>query len=158
MSQIFLASYVGTHSGWQGNINRGIRWLDKTQYSHSELAIGNPSMGPSFCISSSGVEGGVRGKAINLNSGNWEVLPMPWVLEEDALAFLEHHRRLGTKYDYMGTARFAVPFFAREHQSRMFCSEVVAAIAGFDEPWRFTPATLHSTVAGVLRLLAKQPA
>lgn len=157
MSQVFLASYIGTHKGWQGQINKGIRILDKTRYSHSELAIGNPTMGPSFCISSSGVDGGVRGKAIDLTSGSWEVLEMPWVKEEDALAFLEHHRRLGTKYDFMGTARFALPLFAREHPSRMFCSEAVATMAGFDEPWRFTPATLHATVAGTRRLLAKQP-
>jgi len=141
---IYLASYKGTHKGWQGWFNRGIRWLTHSIYSHTEICIGHPFEGPVHCISSSGVDGGVRAKRMQLNAENWDVLPMLWVKEEAVWAFLLDHK--GSGYDLIGCGRFLLPFLLREHPTRWFCTETVAAIAGFKEPWRFSPADFHIIV------------
>lgn len=146
---IYVASYKSTQPGWQGIFNRGIRWLTKSPYSHTEVCIGHPFHGPVPCISSSGVDGGVRAKTMQLSPEKWDVLPMPWVTEQDVLAFLQKHQ--GSGYDYMGAGRFLLPFALRDHPIKWFCTEAVAAIAGFDDPWRFSPADFHVIVGRVSR-------
>ena len=76
MTTIYLASYTGTQPGWHGIFNRGIRWLTRSRFSHTEVCIGNPLEGRVWCISSSGVDGGVRAKMMQLSADRWEVLPM----------------------------------------------------------------------------------
>jgi hypothetical protein len=44
----------------------------------------------------------------------------------------------------------------REHPSKWFCTEVVAAIAGFKEPWRFSPADFHIVVQAQEGLVKKE--
>jgi hypothetical protein len=141
-SGIFLASYKGTHASWQGHVNRGIRLLDRSIYSHSEIAVGNPFLGAVPCVSSSGVDGGVRQKVMQLNPKNWDVLPLHWVSQEHVDAFLESEA--GKAYDFGGVARFALPMMVREHPTKWFCSEACASIAGLAEAWRLTPAGLYA--------------
>jgi hypothetical protein len=57
---IYLASYKGTQKGVHGIFNIGIRGLTKSIYSHTEVCIGNPFDSPVKCVSSSGVDKGVR--------------------------------------------------------------------------------------------------
>jgi hypothetical protein len=141
---IYLASYKGTQKGLPGWMNRGIRWLTRSIYSHTEICIGHPFGSPVHCISSSSVDGGVRAKLMHLNPEKWDVLPMPWVKEEAVWAFVLDHK--GSGYDLLGAGRFLLPFLLREHPNKWFCTEVVAAIAGFKEPWRFSPADFHIVV------------
>jgi hypothetical protein len=63
---VYLASYKGTHAGVPGIVNIGIRTLDRSIYSHTELAIGNPLESAVECFSSSGVDHGVRVKVMQL--------------------------------------------------------------------------------------------
>jgi hypothetical protein len=146
---IFYASYKGTHAGWQGIVNRGIRGLDKSIYSHTEVAVGNPFKSEVMCVSSSGVDDGVRPKTMQLSPEKWDILPMPWVDAADVTHFLAEHK--GQQYDFMGTGRFALPFLLREHPVKWFCTETAMAIAGYAEPWRFTPASGHSAVESRLK-------
>jgi len=141
---IYLASYKGTHKGWKGWFNRGIRWLTRSIYSHTETCIGHPFEGPVHCISSSGVDGGVRAKLMQLSPEKWDVLPMPWVKEEAVWAFMLDHK--GSGYDWMGSGRFLLPFILREHPFKWFCTETAASIGGFKEAWRFNPADFHVVV------------
>ena len=141
MTMIYLASYKGTRKGFDGLVNRFIRWATKSDYSHSEICLGNPFDSPVDCISSVGAEGGVRAKTMLLSPDNWDILPLLGVDENDVLEFFaEKH---GAKYDYIGCVRSILPFVSREHSERWFCSEVCAAIMGLSEPWRFHPGVLH---------------
>jgi len=140
----YLCAYKGTHPGWQGLVNRGIRLATASKYSHTEISIGNPFEAPALCVSSSGVDGGVRGKTMQLSFDKWDIYPVPWVTEKDVLEFLSKYNHCG--YDFFGVARFAFPFLIREHKSLWFCSESSAAILLFIEPWRYDPVALVTTV------------
>jgi hypothetical protein len=147
----YLCSYKGTHSGWQGLVNIGIRTLDaRTIYSHSEAAIGNPFQSAVPCVSASGVDGGVRRKVMRLSPARWDILPMPWVTEENVTDWEVEHR--GKGYDHAGVGRFVLPFLLREHPDLWFCSETVMDIAGYPDAFRFTPATAHVTVFARLKV------
>ena len=146
---VFLMSFKGTHPGWQGVVNRGIRALDKTRYSHSVVGVRQLG-GVWIVISATGVDGGVTMKQLPTppDLAVWDLVPMPWVNGESVLSWGREHQ--GEPYDFMGVARFAVPWMLREHPSRWFCSEASGAAIGLPEAWRFTPATLHAAVSGML--------
>jgi hypothetical protein len=139
---VYLASYKATQPGWLGLINRGIRFFTKSQYSHSELAIGNPFTAPAVCVSSAGVEGGVRAKVMQLSPDKWDLIELHHVSPSDVLAFLAQHK--GQRYDFVGCVRSVLPFISREHADRWFCSEVCATVIGHAEPWRMHPGVLHA--------------
>jgi hypothetical protein len=146
---IYLASYKGTQKGIGGVFNIGIRWLTRSIYSHTEICIGNPLEGPVHCISSSGVDGGVRAKLMHLSPEKWDVLPMPWVREEAVWSFMLDHK--GTGYDFAGVVRFVLPWLRTQSKRRWFCTECVAAIAGYPDAWRFSPADFHIIVDARIR-------
>lgn len=100
-------------------------------YSHCELVIGG------ICYSASARDGGVRAKAIDLNTGRWDVFPIEGD-EKAALNWFIAHQ--GQKYDWAGIARFAIPFLP--HRSKQwFCSEACGAALGLDNPQDLTPAS-----------------
>ena len=140
----YLCAYKGTHSGWQGLINRGIRFATASKYSHTEISIGNPFETPALCGSAAGVDGGVRGKTMQLSPDKWDIFPVFWVAEQDVRGFLAKYNKNG--YDFFGVGRFALPFLLREHKSLWFCSESSAYILGFADAWRYDPAILVTTV------------
>lgn len=138
---VYLASYKDTHSGLPGVVNVGIRVLDRSIYSHTELCIGHPLESVAECYSASGVDRGVRSKAMQLNPAKWDVLHLPWV---QASAVRAHHAAtVGAGYDYLGVGRFALPLLLREHRTRWFCSEWALAVLGVPQPWRFSPGGAH---------------
>lgn len=150
---IQLAAYKGTHKGALGLINRAIRLVTRSKYSHVEIIIGDPAKEAVFAISSSGVDGGVRGKTLVMKADKWDFLPIPWLTEAQVLAWLNQYQ--GAAYDYFGTARFLLPFAAREHEQAWFCSEACGEMMGIDEPWRFDPATLMTTASAILKRLSQ---
>lgn len=146
----YLCSYKGIHNGWQGLVNRGIRLVTNSIYSHSEISIGNPFEAVVPCFSSSGVDGGVRRKEMQLNPENWDIQPVPWLTEKTVIDWWS--RNNGRPYDFAGVTRFALPYLARQHQTAWFCSEAAGAMLGFDEPWRLCPADIHSIVASMRKI------
>lgn len=142
---VYLASYKGTRPGWHGCVNRAIRYGTHSIYSHTEVCTGNPLTGAVLCVSASGVDGGVRGKVMQLSPETWDVVAMPWVPPSYVFDVLAQED--GCAYDYSGVARFAAPwlpeFIIRPSADRWFCSELSAHIMGLDAPWRFSPAELH---------------
>lgn len=140
---VYLASYKGTHSGLAGLINVGIRTLDKAQYSHSEICIGNPFDGEAECFSSSGIDGGVRMKQMQLSPDKWDVLHLHWVPVQQVRDHFGVRKEESAGYDYWGTGRFASPLLLREHPTRDFCSEFCGAAIGLHEAWRVSPQGLH---------------
>ncbi len=141
---IYLASFKGTHPGWKGWFSSLIKWVTKSQYSHTETCVGNPFESAVLCVSSVGTEGGVRGKVMRLDPKYWDILPMPWVTEGDVITFLAEHK--GEGYDVIGCVRSVLPFVSREHSTKWFCSETSASIQKISEAWRFPPGDMHVVV------------
>lgn len=141
MVVLHLASYKGTRPGWHGLVNRAIRFFTKSQYSHSEICLGNPFEGPVDCLSSVGTEGGVRIKRMQLDPAKWDVIALPGVSEGAFWNFLADNA--GRKYDLVGCVRSVLPFVSREHKTKWFCSEVCATVIGHKEAWRMHPGVLH---------------
>jgi hypothetical protein len=141
MSQVYLCSFKSTKKGWQGAVERITRFFTKSIYSHSEISIGNPFDGAVLCVSSVGTDGGVRGKVMQLSREEWDILPLPTVYPQMVLNFLNDNK--GKGYDLIGCVRSVLPFVSHEHAEKYFCSEVVATIIGFSEPWRMHPGALH---------------
>ena len=139
---VYLASYKSTQRGIKGVVNYTIRFFTKSQYSHSELAVGNPFDAPVLCLSSVGIEGGVRAKTMRLSPNKWDIVHLPHVRPAQVHAFLQQHQ--GQGYDLLGCVRTVLPFVGREHAHRWFCSEVCAHVSGHSEPWRMHPGVLHS--------------
>ncbi len=138
MEKVYLATYKGIHKGLPGIVNRGIRFMDRTIYSHCELCIGDPFEKEVECFSSSGVDHGVRVKRMKLDKSKWDIMLLPRVSEGHLRDCFEKTK--GQPYDYFGTGRFMLPFLLREHPVRWFCSEWTAWVMGHAEPWRFSPA------------------
>lgn len=140
---VHLASFKSTHQSIHGLVNIGIRTLDRGPYSHTEIAFGDPLAGlPVDSLSASGVDGGVRIKPILYNRAKWDFVPLPWLRESDVRALADDLN--GHKYDYLGVARFALPWATREHPTRFFCSELAGLAMGLQEPWRMSPNGLHA--------------
>lgn len=137
---IYLCSYKGTGKGASAIVSKGIRFVTTSDYSHTEISIGNPFEGEAYCVTSSGMDGGVRGKVMKLSPDSWDITPLPHVTQQQVLDWLAKHK--GAKYDWGGTTRFLFPFMAREHDTRWFCSESCADMIGINEPWRLDPASL----------------
>jgi hypothetical protein len=147
---VYLASFKGTKPGWQGWVERITRWVTKSQYSHTETCIGNPFENRVMCVSSVGTDGGVRGKMMQLSPADWDIVPMPWVSEDDVCNFLAAHK--GQGYDLIGCVRSVIPFVSREHPEKWFCTETASAIQKIDDAWRFPPGNLHVFVSRLHKL------
>lgn len=93
-----------------------------SRYSHVELVIGGTA------YSSSARDGGVRAKIIHdLNdSGRWDLFEIEIDVQKALEVFRSRNRR---KYDYLGVARFVLPFIPNS-KNRDYCSEIVSAMCG----------------------------
>ena len=138
---VYLASYKGTRPGLNGLINRGIRWLDRAKYSHTEICIGNPFKGTAKCFSASGEDGGVRVKHMKLNPKKWDALHLPFATPDHVNNYF--FGTVGQGYDYLGVGRFALPWLLREHPTRHFCSEWAMDALGVSDAWRYSPQGAH---------------
>ena len=137
---VYLASFKGKKSGWQGLVEHLVCWATKGIYSHTEICVGNPFEGEVLCVSSVGVDNGVRGKLMRLSPKDWDIVPTK-AKTETVIKFLEDHK--GEPYDVIGCVRTLLPFVSKEHPRAWFCSEVAGTILGFEEPYRFYPSVLH---------------
>lgn len=133
-----LAFYKGRHRGWRGLLDAAVRWWTRGPYSHVELVLADGT-----CWSSSARDGGVRDKAINLTSGNWDLLPVAGDEAAAAAWFADH---AGAGYDWLGLFGFVWRASGGEG-ARWFCSEAVAAALGYRDAWRFDPNTLAAVAA-----------
>lgn len=145
-----VAFYRGTQPGFAGLFNRAVRWWTHGPYSHCEIVLGAAADGRALCASAANLDGGVRRKAIALTPDKWDLLEIPDTAprqEQVAAWFAEHN---GDPYDTLALFGF-VWRRGDGHRKKWFCSEAVAAVLGFNEPWRFDPNTL----AAVLRSLGR---
>lgn len=132
------AFYKGTRPGLAGMYNRLVRWWTRSPYSHVELVFST-----GMAASSSFEDGGVRFKRIEFDPERWDFTTLPPHMETAAITWFEQH--LGQSYDLVGNLHFIVSPVP-QRKGKWFCSEAVAAALGVAAPWRYSPATLFSTL------------
>ena len=139
-----IAFYKGTRTGLQGLVNRAIRWWTNGPYSHVELVFGLAGQTENIwlCASSSGIDGGVRFKAMSLSPERWDIVDIDDIFANRMVAADFFTRHEGALYDFWGIFGF-VWRRAMGSSKRWFCSEAVAASLQIDDPWRFDPNTLY---------------
>ncbi len=135
---LVAALYKGTRPGLSGLYNRMGRLLDHGPYSHFELITSGPTR---VSLSSSYMDGGVRGKLVRYSSvGCWDFIQIP-----DADGELERgvwhyfNQTNGEKYDIWGNVRFAIGAVS-ESPDRSFCNEWGMTALGYREAWRYGPS------------------
>ena len=138
-----IAFYKGTRDGVQGFVNRAIRWWTNGPYSHVELVLNEAGDKEVWlCASSSGIDGGVRFKAMSLAPERWDIVDVADLFPNRlaALDFFRQHE--GAAYDFWGIFGF-VWRRSKGSAKRWFCSEAVAASLQIAQAWRFDPNTLY---------------
>jgi hypothetical protein len=130
---------------------------------HVEAAIPAEDGHLTLCVSSSFVDGGVRGKVIDITSPHkWRVYRWEaW--HPELLEWLKPRMRVG--YDLRGLAGIPAPRIGHD-LDKMFCSEAVAHILGLIDPHTYDLVRLESHIAQAAPLVvwsglswvdAKQP-
>lgn len=132
---------IAFYKGRTRLFNRLVSWYLRGAYSHCELVLGT-SGGIAICASSSFMDGGVRTKLIELHPDHWDLVEVPGSMDA-AFAWVNAHAEHG--YDVPGLLGF-VWRRTQDSRRRWFCSEAVAAMLGYADPWRFDPCTLHAAV------------
>lgn len=133
-----IAFYRATRPGWPGVYNRLVRWWTRSPYSHAELVLSD-----GLCASASLADGGVRFKRIDFDPTHWDFVE---VAGDEPAARQWFGDRLGRGYDLLGNVGFVLGFI-RDDPAKYSCAESIAAALGFVEPWRYSPAILHSAAS-----------
>lgn len=131
----WLAFYKGKGS-W---VDRLIRWSTKGHVSHVELVAGFNEDGLAYCISASGLDGGVRTKWIRLKLARWDVVKIEDHIKID-IEIME--KNIGKKYDFRGILTSQFLNLRRHNPEKWFCSEICAASLGLPNPASYSPQDL----------------
>lgn len=128
---------IAFYKGRRRLFNRLTAWWTNGPYSHCELIV------EGVCWSSSFMDGGVRGKRMNLNLEHWDVIEVAGNAADAQQWFFNH---FGDDYDVLGLVGFVWRPW-RDNKDRWVCSEAIAAALGFVQPWRFCPNTLYAALS-----------
>ena len=145
---MYLAFYKGPgHTTLNRVVHAAVCLRTWSRYSHVELVSDIDMFGTGLCYSSSGRDGGVRKKPIDLTSGHWDVYDVSAIFDrhEEAYALSWFDSHLGAKYDYFGLLFFVV-LVRTEARRAYFCSEAVAAALQLREPWKIHPQALFELI------------
>ena len=133
---------VAFYKGKTRIFNRLVSWWLNGPYSHAELILDTDSDGYAACASSSFLDGGVRLKYMRLDPEHWDIVDVDGD-KATAWAWLKEHE--GDQYDTFGLLGL-VWRRGKGNPDKVWCTESVAAMLGYDEPWRFDPMTLYVTL------------
>ena len=86
-------------------------------------------------------------KKITFDHDHWDFVEIVGD-EVAARAWFSAHE--GAGYDLLGNIGFIFGF-VRDSSTKWSCAESIAAALGYSEPWRYSPAILHSTINGRAR-------
>lgn len=140
-----VAFFTGRHPGWRGLYGVLVKWWTRGDFSHTELIESVSADGVATCWSSAYLGGGVRRAQIVLMPYDWRMVDVPVseTVRAAALQWFKEHE--GQPYDTRGMFGIALRRIPYE-RGKWFCSEAIAAALGFDEPWRFDPATFYAAL------------
>lgn len=122
-----------------------VRWWTRSEYAHVSIST------PSSCIDAApGCGVGFRKEPIGAKRVSFEVTAS----QLDRLSlFID--AEYGCKYDWLGDFACGLPWLAREHKDKWFCSEFACAclqhigiIRSTVEPWRLSPQGLYDFLDG----------
>lgn len=130
---------VAFYKGRTRLFNRLVSWWLNGPYSHAELILDTDAGGYAACASSSFLDGGVRLKYMRLDPEHWDIVDVQGD-KATAWAWLKEHD--GDQYDTFGLLGL-VWRRGKGNPDKVWCTESVAAMLGYDEPWRFDPMTLY---------------
>lgn len=162
-----LLSYISVQDGLKGLANYAIRVRLDSLISHTEVMFEPGDMvdklmpdgtcqpddhGYYWCASSvaaeklpewskirAGESGGVRFKRINPNNGKWLQVDS---YKDPIFAARKFKELEGIRYDWMLISKYMFWPISNKLDRRV-CSEISAESLGYEEPWRFDPASLH---------------
>lgn len=98
------------------------------------------------CVSASFLDGGVRGKTIEMPAEKWRIYEMPGFSHLTVADWLVKHDSEG--YDVLGLVGFVFRRI-KGWTKRWFCSEAAADMMGLSDPWRYDLALLESVCAKI---------
>ena len=130
---------IAFYKGRTRFFNRLVSWWLNGPYSHAELILATDADGYAACASSSFLDGGVRLKYMRLDPEHWDIVDVQGD-KATAWAWLKEHD--GDQYDTFGLLGL-VWRRGKGNPDKVWCTESVAAMLGYDEPWRFDPMTLY---------------
>lgn len=136
---------IAFYKGRSRFFNRAVAWWLRGPYSHCELILFTTGL-VATCASSSYMDGGVRVKRMVLDPDHWDIVTV--TTDADPSAWLQAHQ--ADRYDLLGLLGFVWRRQTGE-QRKWFCSEAVAAMLGFPEPWRFDPMALWAALSSLGR-------
>lgn len=139
-----VAFYKGTRPGIQGLYNILVRWWMRSPYTHCEMIFSD-----GISASSSFLDGGVRFKHIEYKPEHWDIVELPCELEQSARNWFEEHE--GDSYDVIGNLGFVIGSID-DSKRKWFCSEVIMAALGVEEPGKFSPSTAMPVVRAIARI------
>lgn len=115
---------------------------------HCETA--HRSVGDMYdCVSSSWLDGGVRGKLIQMQHTRWRVYEVPGS-PDDVRRWLKEHA--GEKYDWLGLLGFLLPFRIKGFARRKFCVECSADHMWLRHPEQWDLVLLESVCLHLCKL------
>lgn len=131
--------------------DRAVQWWTSSPYSHCEIVLDvDTGKVENLCASSSFRDKGVRIKLIDLTTGRWDLVDIPWADEEAVTDWFLLHS--GEGYDTIGLLGFVIPF--RDISDKWFCSEACVEALGFSSSETIDPGMLN-VIASRFRSLSK---
>lgn len=135
---VAIAFYKGPPNPlWRKVGHYAIRLWTWSKWSHAELVIDG------WCYSSSVMDGGVRSKQIDLDSGHWDVVPIELDDMQIAKALLWFASHDGNSYDFQNIARWVFPFIP-QHPLQSVCFEAIGQALDMAGAHRLDADDLHA--------------
>ena len=128
---------VAFYKGRKRIFNRLVSWWTRSPYSHVELILDN-----GLSVSSSFMDGGVRYKRIVFDPDLWDIIEIHAETPDIAAKI---NARYGDAYDWRGLIGFVIRPI-KDDRNKMFCSEFLMHLIGYDETWRFDPGTTYPVI------------
>lgn len=100
---------------------RLVQILDRSQYTHVEIAVYNDNA-TFTSYSSAASRGGVSKRTLNFDSSYWTLMPIEVDREKLESIYIEE---MGCKYDFIGLLSTKITWFGHS-KSKWFCSELCA--------------------------------
>lgn len=149
---IQLAFYLGRKAENPATqwMDRLICWWTGSRYSHVEFIAAWDGDGNATCWSASNRDGGVRSTLIDVHSGRWRVVTVPYGDYNRLLAHFKANE--GRKYGWLCAAAHVAPRPLRGLLRAIgrhlpYCSNIIAVGVGMPDVW-ISPQQLFEQLAG----------
>lgn len=116
--------------------SRFIKWWTDSIYSHCEIVVAGVS------YSSSAMDGGVRGKVIQMDADKWDFIELHWADSEAVKNYFTETDHL--KYGWAGLIVSQLFNSNRKAGRSQFCSQWCASALGLPNAASYSPSSLKN--------------